>query len=272
MNENNLAKLTRTELLGMAKLIDVRVTTKMKKADLIQAILGNEQVGSGDKTQKKEDLAVFKNADKEWHEQWESNRGVMNLPHPFRCILFGPPNSGKTSMILNLLMENDPYFEEVIVIHCDPEYTKEYDMIKPTMLKEIPAPENWEGEKKTLVILDDLEYKNMSKDQRRNLDRLFGFVSTHKNISVCLSSQDAFNIPTSVRRCGNVWVLWKIDDEDCVKTLSRKIRLKSKTIMKLFNDYLLGPHDSLMIDNTANSPYRVRKNGTEVIPPSEYNI
>ena len=108
-------------------------------------------------------------------------------------------------VVKNLLIRAKPPFEEVFVIHCDPDYTKEYDDIGAVLLKDIPSPEDWEGQVKTLVILDDLEFKGMSKDQRRNLDRLFGFVSTHKNISCILCSQDPFNVPPIVRRCSNLW-------------------------------------------------------------------
>ncbi|MCP4393649.1 MAG: ATP-binding protein [Alphaproteobacteria bacterium] len=211
-------------------------------------------------------IAVFPNKDKGFHESWTPGRKIMNIPHPFRAMLVGPPNCGKTSMILNLLMHNKPYFEEVIVVHCDPEYTKEYEDIEVQMLPGIPAPNEWEGKKKTLVILDDLEFKQMSKTQKRNLNRLFGFVSTHKNISVCLSSQDTFNTPTSVRRCANVWVIWKIDDFDSIKCLSRKIRLSERNIKELFRKYITNNHDCIMIDNTNKSPYRIRINGVNPVP------
>lgn len=259
MDEHRLETTSFNNLWKMAKKINknlrYRTTTK---DELIDTIIGNNKGGGI----KKGSLAVFPNEDKLWHEKWNKNRNIMNIPHPFRCVICGPPNCGKTSMILNLLMSNRPYFEKVIVIHCDPEYTKEYNDIDAEMMNEIPCPNEWEGLCKTLVILDDLEYKDMPKEQKRNLNRLFGFVSTHKNISVCLSAQDAFNIPPGVRRCANLWVLWKIDDMDCIKALSRKIRLSAKKITELFEDNLENRHDSIMVDNTDNSPYRIRKNGT----------
>ena len=43
-----------------------------------------------------EKLYVLENPDKEgWHEQWHSERHLANIPHPFRAILYGKPNSGK---------------------------------------------------------------------------------------------------------------------------------------------------------------------------------
>ena len=129
-------------------------------------------------------IIALPNADKAFHEQWYTNRSLLNFPHPFRSVISGPPNVGKTTVIKNILMRQYPPFEEIFVVHCDGAYTHEYDDLDDCkFLDEIPTPEEWEGEKKSCVILDDLEYKLMSKDQKRALDRLFGYVSTHKNIS-----------------------------------------------------------------------------------------
>ncbi len=239
--------------------------TDKTRQQLYDLIMNNKQGSGKIKPSNRSEIAVFKNKDKAFHESWGPSRKILNIPHPFRCILVGPPNCGKTSMILNILMHNRPYFEEVIVIHCDPKYTKEYEDIPVKMLDSIPAPNEWEGAKKTLVILDDLEYKQMKKEEQRNLNRLFGFVSTHKNISVCLSAQDTFNTPASVRRCANVWVLWKIDDMDSIQTLARKIRMSAKTISTLFKKYIHDEHDCIMIDNSKRSPYRIRINGVEPV-------
>lgn len=161
-------------------------------------------------------------------------------------------------------------------MHCDPEFTQEYDCLYNydengkrddgvQLLKEIPAPEDFEGICKTLVILDDLELKAMSKDQRRALDRLFGFVSTHKNISVYLCSQDPFNVPPIVRRCSNVFVLWKLVDLDSMAMCCRKTGLESGTLKRIFNKLMTEPRDSLWVDLTDKSPAKLRKNGYEII-------
>jgi hypothetical protein len=203
-------------------------------------------------------ILALPNPDKAFHEKWYKGRNMLNIPHPFRCVCLGPPNVGKTTIVKNLLLRAKPEFEEVVVIHCDSGYTKEYDDIGDNVeiLDEIPAPEDWEGEVKTLVVLDDLEFKGMSKDQKRNLDRLFGYVSTHKNISVILCSQDAFNVPCIVRRCSNLWVLWRCPDLDAMSVCARKTGLKANNFNSIFNQLMLDPKDSLWIDMTDHSPYK----------------
>jgi len=207
------------------------------------------------------------NPDKEFHEAWDDKRDMLNIPHPFRSVLLGPPNVGKTTVVKNLIIRQDPPFEEIFVIHCDSGYTKEYDDLGDNiqMLNSIPAPEEWTGIAKTLVVLDDLEFKTMNKDQRRNLDRLFGYVSTHKNISCVLCSQDPFNVPPIVRRCSNLWVLWRCSDLDSMANCSRKTGLKSADFNTIFNNFMKEYKDSLWIDMTDKTPYPMRKNGFTLI-------
>lgn len=213
-------------------------------------------------------IIALPNPDKDFHESWTKGRNMLDIPHPFRCVCLGPPNVGKTTIVKNLLLRAKPEFEDVVVIHCDGNYTKEYDDLGEDnieILSEIPAPEDWEGEKKTLVVLDDLEYKQMNKDQKRNLDRLFGYVSTHKNISIILCSQDAFNVPPIVRRCSNLFVLWRCPDLDAMATCARKTGMKSDGFNSIFNKLMLDSRDSLWLDMTSGSPYPMRKNGYTII-------
>lgn len=206
-------------------------------------------------------LIPIKNPDKKFHEKWHTNRSLLNFPHPFRAVFLGPPNCGKTTTVKNILVRAHPPFQEVFVIHCDPNYTEEYDDVDCDISDSIPAPDEWKGKVKTLVILDDLEFKLMDRVQLRNLDRLFGFVSTHKNISVCLCSQDCFNIPPIVRRCSNLWVIWRITDMDALSQCARRTSLKSRAFRQIFEDIMDEPKDSLWIDLTDKSPMKLRKNG-----------
>ena len=214
-------------------------------------------------------LLALPNADKEFHETWRDGRNLLNFPHPWRGVFLGPPNCSKTTTIKNIILRAKPQFEDVVVIHCDPEYTKEWLDVECEMLGEIPAPSDWEGAVKTLVVLDDLEYKGMKKEQKQNLNRLFGFVSTHKNISIALTSQDPFNIPPIVRRCSNLYVLWKCPDLDAMAMVARKTGMKPTEFKSIFNQLMPEKRDGLWLDLTNRSPYPMRKNGYEIIKSGE---
>ena len=211
------------------------------------------------------EIIALPNIDKQFHEKWNQKRDMLNIAHPFRGVFLGPPNCGKGTVVTNILLRAKPEFEEIFVIHCDPEYTKEWESIGATMLDDIPAPEEWEGKVKTLVILDDLEYKGMNKQTRRNLDRLWGFCSTHKHISCCLLAQDAFNVPPIIRRCSNLWVLWKINDLDSMSACARKTGMKVDEFRYIFDNFIKDTHDSLWIDQTHKTPYPLRINGYNLL-------
>ena len=212
-------------------------------------------------------IIPISNADKSFHEKWYDKRNMLNIPHPFRACCLGPPNVGKSTVIKNLIIRQHPPFEEIFVIHCDAENTKEYQDLgeEVHMLSSIPAPEDWEGKVKTLCIIDDLELKTLKQDQKRCLDRLFGYVSTHKNISVILASQDPFNVPPIVRRCSNLWILWRCPDLDSMSVCARKTGLRANNFNTIFNKLMLNSKDSLWLDSTDRSPYPMRKNGFTLI-------
>jgi hypothetical protein len=211
-------------------------------------------------------ILIIKNEDKTFHEKWTEGRDELNIPHPFRAVLMGPPGKGKTNIIKNLLLRQDPPFKEVIVVHCDADFTKEYDDIDPSALMgKIPPKEFFDGEDKTLVILDDLDFKNMKGNEKTRLNRLYGNWSTHKNISVALCSQDTFQVPPIVRRCSNFWILWKGLDIQSLQQISKKVGMRNNKLEDLFDIHVKKDHDAIWIDLTKNTPYPLRLNGYKLI-------
>ena len=202
-------------------------------------------------------LFAIKNKDKNFHEHWKTGADLLDFPHPIRGVVVGPPNSGKTTTVKNIIMRQNPPFKRLYVIHCDPESTHEYKDVGAVMLSGFPSPKQWPGIDKTLVVIDDVELKTLTKLQRKALDRLFGYVSTHTHISVLLCSQDAFNIPTIVRRCSSLWILWPCKDVDEISTIGRKCGVELQHLFPLCKN----PRDSIWIDLTDNSPAKIRMNG-----------
>ena len=41
---------------------------------------------------------------------------MLNFPHPFRGVLLGPPNTGKSTSVKNILIRADPPFKKVTVV------------------------------------------------------------------------------------------------------------------------------------------------------------
>ena len=93
------------------------------------------------------------------------------------------------------------------------------------MIDNIPSVEDYSGEEKTLLVIDDIDFTCLSKDELKNLERTFGYVSSHKNVSICITSQDVFRLPKFVRRYCNIIVVWRVKDSDNVAILNRRLGL-----------------------------------------------
>jgi hypothetical protein len=213
-------------------------------------------------------LLPIKCADKSNHERWTKGRNMLDFPSPFRAVLVAPPNMGKTAVCKNIILRARPEFQAITIIHCDPEGTREYDNLGTDgveIIGHIPAPDEWPNDGlKRLVILDDVEVKMLPKEQHRNLDRLFGSISTHKFISVMLTSQDAFNIPAICRRCASLVVMWRLPDMDSMATLARKSGITPVKLKRIFSSFK-DQRDSLWLDRTEGSPFKLRKNGYQLL-------
>lgn len=212
-----------------------------------------------------QEIIAFTNADKEWHEEWKKGRDWLNIPHPFRAVMSGPPNRGKTTVVKNIIVRQWPPFQKMVIIYPDgQEGTSEYDNFEGpevTILNDIPPTEYWppvkKGAPKTCVVIDDFELKGLNKTQRAHLDRLVGHVSTHRNVSVFLLSQNFYNIPPIARRCANLYVLWKPRDVLSMSSVSDRLGVDLRELFTLAE----GQHDSIWIDLTKNSPAELRLNG-----------
>ena len=227
------------------------------------------QISGGDLPQ---EIVIFENKDKKFHESWTPNRSLANFPHPYRVLLVGPPNVGKSNLIKNLILHAKPPFEQAFLLYPGGKgksegeikhKTDEYNDVEGIQgLDTIPPPEFFlkagdKKSKKTLVILDDMDLKGISKEEKTYLDRLFGTVSTHRNVSIFCTAQDWFSIPPIIRRMSNVWIIWKHKDTASMEMISRKT---GENLEELFRTVAPGQYDSITIDGTARTPAPLRLN------------
>lgn len=214
------------------------------------------------------EIIGFDNKDKPWHESWYPGRDPLNLPHPWRVVACGPPGSGKSTIVKNLLARADPPFKRIVIVYPGgKEGTMEYEALDGAAeyLDSIPPPEHFPTMRqngkgnflKTLVVIDDYELKEIGKHQRASLDRLVGHVSTHRNVSVVLCTQDYYNFSPIVRRCASTYILWKPRDHRSINTISQRI---GQDMAQLF-ELCKGVHDSIWIDLSPNTPLPLRFNG-----------
>ena len=212
-------------------------------------------------------LLIIPNADKKFHEKWRPGRDPLDIPHPFRACLMGPPHSGKTLAIKNIILRCKPTFDRVIVIHGLGDSTREYDDIDPEMVTSDMRPMKFfkERDSKCLVILDDIDFKGLSKHDSHILNRLYGTLSTHNNISVINATQDMFQLPPIVRRCSNFYILWRPAELNGLSVMARKAGIRTHKLLELFENHCPGTHDSVWVDKTEHTPFPIRINGYKMV-------
>ena len=205
-------------------------------------------------------------SDKEnFTEAWSPGRNLLNIPHPFRSCFTGPPSSGKSTAIKNIIIRAKPEFEEILVVHLDFEGTTEWDDCDAEMLDQIPEPTDFDRETKRLLIIEDLNLSDLPKDDKNKLNRLFGYTSSHCNLSIAITCQNAFDMNASLRRMCSLFVIFKQPDVNALITLASRTGLKSQHMLYIMSRLLKNQHDSLWIDMKSNSPAPYRINGFNTI-------
>lgn len=218
-------------------------------------------------------MIYMKNGDKLNHEKWFPNRNIANLPRPYRAILCGGVNSGKTTTAKNLILRAYPRFDRIMLVHCSPSSTEWDDLglSEEDKFTDIPDMDEFPEEgstEKCLIILEDVEYVG-PESKHKNLYMLFRYISTHRNTSVILNYQNFVSIPKIARRLANFFTIWRMPDGDQMRIIEKKVGLKKNELLEMFEACCDDPRDSLSFDLTLKSPAPIRKNLFQVITKTE---
>jgi hypothetical protein len=210
------------------------------------------------------EILKIENADKTFHENWHLGRDICDFPHPVRIGILGKVGLGKSTIAKNIFLRSqasDLPYEQLIIIHGS-DSTKEFDDLEPTMiLNDIPDPQDLtQNDKKTMIIIDDFEMSGLPKQSLKNLSSLFRFVSSHHNISVIICYQSFFDMPSIIKKCCNVFIIYRPNDRDELGTIARRVGMTKKDMLYIFDNFMKEKRDTLCIDMTENSPAPLRKN------------
>jgi hypothetical protein len=209
-------------------------------------------------------LTIIHNADKKWHDKWEPGRNWGNFPHPFRALMIGKPGCGKTSAAQNILIRQKPMFKNLMVVHCDSEYSEEWDNCDPTTVTDkIPDFRDLDtisGKDKMLIVFEDFKIDKLDRTDSLKLDRLFGYCSTHKNVSIICCQQDPKSVPVQIRRMSNLFVLWRGNNLRTLDYYGTTMGLDTGELKYYIKKYCKKIHDSIWIDLTPNTPCAIRLN------------
>lgn len=213
-------------------------------------------------------IIPIKCSDKRIAETWTEERAkdLANFPAPVRCVLLGPPSTGKSSTIKNILIRARPRYREVYVIHPDCEHSTEWHDLEPTdIMPDIPSLDFWsrlnEGPAvKRAVVIDDLEFTAATKQRLHDLALLFRYASSHKGLSIFMGHQSCFDLPVIARKMCNVFLIWRPRARNELGLIENRVGLPNGALRALFDTVATGFHDSITVDRTQNSPAPVRLN------------
>jgi hypothetical protein len=209
-------------------------------------------------------LIVFDNEDKESFREEVDCSNPANFCHPFRLGLYGPPSCGKTSLAKNIILQQNPPFENIVVYHLDIG-TKEYGLLDCELINQLPPVDEFNPNGlKTLLIIEDIPYQGLPPKERTKLDRYMGYVSSHKGVSIICTGQNIYSSPPSFRRMMNILCIWKMPDMTPLYTLSRQMGLDKRTLDYIFSHICKAKYDCLTINN-CGGPFLL-KNLFQEIP------
>ena len=121
----------------------------------------------------------------------------LSFKHPFTCMLAGPSQSGKSTLLGNILQHNSILItpQPTRIVYCYARWSDGFNSLKTIsplieFNEGLPDTDTFSVEENNLIILDDL----MSEaEKNRSILELFTTDSHHSNISVFLISQNLFS-------------------------------------------------------------------------------
>ena len=213
---------------------------------------------------KMNEVVLFPNKDKLLNENWgDYKRQFFDIPAPYTLCIVGGKNMGKSTIIKNILLFTSlgkRPFEECFLCHPDPE-SEEYDDVhfKKTFTH-IPPLDVFNRKRKSLLIIDDIDVSRMNKRDAGNLNRLWGYICSHKHVTCILSTQCMKNIedPT-IRRMTDVMAIGNIEDPDEIRIIARNLGRSITKIERLIQKHLKGrTHNCLFFDKLPKCPFPIR--------------
>jgi hypothetical protein len=226
---------------------------------------------------KQEKLLVFENADKKRFKKEKWDDGLHEDPSMFPCpsklLILGGTGKGKSNTLMNLFvkvqMSKIPYKELIVV---SPSTSSEWVKAEPTHLfTDILdcKPDLFDSGTKKLLVIDDFELTGLNVKQKKAMSELFRFVATHHNTSIWMSFQSFFDTPIMCRKLADVFILYKPNNKQEMRTIENRVGLDKGMLEVLFKEVANEAYDNICIDNTVGSPYKLRKNIYEIIELAE---
>lgn len=206
-------------------------------------------------------IHVFENKDKGPIQEDHDMDNLLNYKRGFRALYIGLPNSGKTNVIFNTILNQRPIFDRVILVPLD-RSTKEYDHVNAQicevddLVKE--GMPKYDAEK-ILIVLEDIAFSDWSRKQMNEIGKYLRYQCSHNGTSLIISLQNMFSCPPSIRRLCTHITLFKTPSRKTASLYSQSIDLDHDIFNKLCNKYLETQYNHITIANDGH-PIKLRLN------------
>lgn len=193
------------------------------------------------------------------------------LQTPFTCIISGPPQSGKTHFIIQLMRNRDRLIDKTFdalywVYGQDNSFVRSLNNntfgLPTTLIHTLPDSfdEYIKKSKRPLFVIDDLM---SSASESTIITDLFCNKVQHANISVILNLQNIFyhgKERTTLLRCTHYLVIFKnpMDNSVPLYLASRLMPLNRKLFMNMFETATSKSHSYLFCDGKQSTPDEAR--------------
>jgi hypothetical protein len=211
-------------------------------------------------------VIVFQNGDKK--DKSRENHPLLP-PWPFRALIVGAPNSGKTNCALNLIAKIEPEPGVYYIIHGDPE-SKDYELLRDAVtvdpdemdLSFIDEMAEREPKTRILVIIDEVGIADLEAKKRKEFRQLFMHKSSHKNCSVIMVYQDFNLVPMSIKKMCDVYVFCGKVVEKHIRRIFANMSGISKDEFEELESLKRSNYDSIWIDKflEPDDKYKFRLN------------
>ena len=189
--------------------------------------------------------------------------------HPFTCMMAGPSQSGKSTLLSRILADNQNMITPppTRIVYCYARWSEGFNKlmtISPTIefVEGLPDIDQFDVKENNLLILDDL----MSQAEKdKSILELFTTDSHHANISVFLITQNLFSQGKYARtislNCQYLFVLNNPRDKAQIYNLARQMfPTNPQFLIECYEDATSKEYGYLFLDLTqsANNRYRVQ--------------
>ncbi len=205
-------------------------------------------------------------------ENYRYRNPLIQLRHPFTCLIAGASGSGKTHFLTNLLMYSDLLIDVPIqrLVYC---YGAEIPATFKKLKSKFPFLEVYEGLNENLkfnsrinnfLIIDDLMTDSVKSNA---ISDYFTKGSHHSNLSVILLTQNFFQqgaYARTINTNANYVVYFKNPRDNLqIQYLGRQIYSgKSQILTESFKNATERPHGYIFLDFKQTTPdeYRLKTN------------